>query len=174
MCRAPYVASSLKVMCLSKAHASLGSAHASPPLWENGLLRLCLADFCSWPGYLILRLKGPERSLGQLDAVEAAAFGQVLASCARLLERVAKAERVYLLSFAEVDRQLHVHLLARTAALAAAWRVDTGGAGGSVDGPALFQWVREKWPAGTRPPVEPGLAELEVQLRRAVAETGLA
>jgi diadenosine tetraphosphate (Ap4A) HIT family hydrolase len=101
------------------------------------------AEFCSWPGYLILRLTGAERSLAELSDAEAAALGRVLARTARALERVTEAERVYLLSFAEVDRQLHFHLLPRTRLLAQCWATACGQSPmDAVDGPALFQWVR--------------------------------
>jgi diadenosine tetraphosphate (Ap4A) HIT family hydrolase len=128
-------------------------------VWEDALFRVTQAEFCAWPGYLILRLKGPERALARLAPEEAAALGRALARCAAALERVTRAERVYLLSFAEVDRQLHVHLLPRTLALREAWSDGAGAPAGSpVDGPALFQWVRavyhrpEDLPAGAPSP----------------------
>jgi len=158
-------------MCLSDKQ--IASDQDERILWETELFRLSHADFCAWPAYLILRLKGPERSLAQLSPAEAAAFGHALAHSARALECVAGAQRVYLLSFAEVDRQLHVHLLARTAALANAWREATGAGVGPVDGPALFQWVREAWPAGSTPPVELKQEALCAALRVALADVPL-
>lgn len=135
-------------------------------LWETALFTVVHADFCAWPGYLILHLKGPERSLAQLAPHEAADFGLALGRCAQVLEAATGAERIYLLSFAEVDRQLHVHVLARTPELAQAWRQAAPSSEGPVDGPALFQWVRAAWPAGSHPPARQGLPELSSRLRQ--------
>lgn len=157
-------------MCLSDK--KMDQQMVMDPLWETPLFRLVHADFCAWPGYLILRLKGPERSLAELAPPEAAAFGEALSRSARALENATRAERVYLLSFAEVDRQLHVHLLARTAEVEEAWRQASGKRHGAVDGPALFQWVRAAWPAGSRPPVGLELPQVLERLKQALAEDG--
>lgn len=147
---------------------------AGPPaVWEDELVTASQADFCAWPGYLILRLKGPERRLSLLATPEAEALGRALARLAEALERATGAERVYLLSFAELDRQFHIHLLPRTAALRRAWAEAAGLPGDApVDGAALFQWVRAAirraadLPAGTR-----AMAEVLADLRGALAAT---
>ncbi|MFA7331796.1 MAG: hypothetical protein WC326_12070 [Candidatus Delongbacteria bacterium] len=140
-------------------------------LWQDEFCRVTAADFCAWPGYLILRLVGPERSLGGLSAAEAAALGATLARTARALERATGAERVYLLSFAEVDRQLHFHLLPRTRLLANWWAASCGqDPAAAVDGPALFQWVRATClTAADLPAGAPARDEILADLRRELA-----
>lgn len=142
-------------------------------LWQDEFCRVTAADFCAWPGYLILRLVGPERSLGGLSATEAAALGCVLARAARALEQVTGAERVYLLSFAEVDRQLHFHLLPRTRLLADWWAVASGqDSAAAVDGPAIFQWVRAAYlTAADLPAGAPERDEILADLRREFASS---
>ena len=137
---------------------------------DDDLCQLRQAEFCALPGYLVLRLKGAERSLGGLDPETAAALGVLLARTACALEEVARADRVHVLSFAEVDRQLHFHLVPRSGWLAEAFRAATGAGEGPVDGPRLFQWVREVYLATTDlPPAAPDLAGILADLRRALA-----
>ena len=137
---------------------------------DDGLFQLRQAEFCALPGYLVLRLSGETRSLGELDGATAEALGRLLFWAARALEEVAEADRVYVLSFAEVDRQLHFHLLPRSSWLADAFRAATGAGAGPVDGPRLFQWAREVYlrPADL-PPAAPGLADTLGRVRQVLA-----
>ena len=138
-----------------------------PPIHEDFRFTLSQANFCAVPGYLILRLKGPPRSLGELDLPSAEALGRLLSAGVAALERTTGAERVYLLTFAEVDRQFHVHLLPRTDWLGRAWAVATGAAADEpIDGPALFQWCRATFRHAADLPTEaPRLDELLPRLR---------
>ena len=112
---------------------------------------------CAVPGYLVLRLKGGETSLAELSPAQAQALGRLLARAARAVERAAGADRVYVLSFCEVDRRLHFHLFPRTAWLLAEFRRANVTAGDAVNGPALFEWARKRFaseadlPAGVAP-----------------------
>lgn len=118
----------------------------TPLIHEDSRFTLGQADFCALPGYLVLRLKGPPRSLGELDLPSAEALGRLLWAAVAALERTTGAERVYLLTFAEVDPQFHVHLLPRTAWLGRAWAAaNSATAGEPIDGPALFQWCRASY-----------------------------
>lgn len=144
---------------------------ADDPILHNDRFELRQANFCALPGYLILRLAGPARSLGELDEATAAALGALLTRAARALEEVAGADRVYVLSFAEVDRQLHFHLLPRSSWLAEAFRLATGAGAGPIDGPRLFQWVREVYLAATDlPPAAPDPVALLARVRSALTE----
>ena len=106
------------------------------------------ADFCGVPGYLVLRVRTGAESFGDLSTPGAARLGGLLASAAAAIETTVKAERVYCLSFCEVERGLHFHLFPRTAALLAAYQESTGTVGLPVDGPAVFAWAREAFAAG--------------------------
>ncbi len=123
------------------------------------------------PGYLIVRLKGPTRSLAELDAGSASRLGVTLARVAAAIEEATAAERVYCLAFAEVDPRLHFHLFPRTrAVLEAYWRA-TGTAGEPVNGPKLFEWARTAIVPGRPIPAGLGSAEevraaLRVRLTR--------
>lgn len=109
---------------------------------DNKLFSLEQCAECEIPGYLVLRLKGGETSLAELPADKAQALGNALALAARAVEEATGAERVYVLSFCEVDRRLHFHLFPRTAWLAKEYAAATGRAGGPLNGPALFEWAR--------------------------------
>lgn len=112
---------------------------------------------CAVPGYLVLRLKSGETSLAELPPAKARALGGLLARAARAVERGSGADRVYVLSFCEVERRLHFHLFPRTAWLLAEFRRAGGAAEDAVNGPALFEWARKRFareadlPAGVAP-----------------------
>ena len=112
-------------------------------LHADGRFTLETADFCTVPGYLILRMTDGTTRLGDLAPETARALGEALARASAAIEATTGAERVYVLSFCEVDRRLHFHLFPRTAWLLEAFRAATGaGQAAAVDGPALFGWAR--------------------------------
>jgi len=112
-------------------------------LHADGRFTLEAADFCTVPGYLILREAGGATRLAGLEPAAARALGEELARASAAIEAATGAERVYVLSFCEVDRRLHFHLFPRTAWLLEAFRAATGaGPADAVDGPALFGWAR--------------------------------
>lgn len=114
---------------------------------------------CALPGYLVLRVKGGETSLAQLAPEKAMALGGLLARAARAIEEAVGAERVYVLSFCEVDRRLHFHLFPRTAWLLKEFRRANGARAEAVNGPVLFEWARKNFAQGGRLPVGmPGAA----------------
>ena len=116
-------------------------------------------DSCLVPGYLILRLKGPAVTMGQLTHQASGRLGEMLSRAARAVEAAVAAERVYVLSFCEIDQWLHFHLFPRTRALLEAYWRATNSAGEPVNGPKLFEWARTSIvPAN---PVPPGLDGVE-------------
>lgn len=140
-------------------------------LLDDGVVTVDQAGFCSLPGYLIVRLTGDSHSLADLPPATARHLGDVLRRAAAALERAAAADRVYVLSFCEVDRRLHFHLFPRTAPLLAAYRAATGAGPEPPNGPLLFEWAREAF-AGDAPP-PPGTPAREAilhELRRLLAQ----
>jgi diadenosine tetraphosphate (Ap4A) HIT family hydrolase len=69
-------------------------------------------------------------------------LGLFLARAVTAVEEVTHAERVYCLSFGEVDRRLHFHVFPRTEWLLDAYWRDTGRQDEPVNGPVLFEWAR--------------------------------
>lgn len=124
------------------------SASPDTRVYEDGFVTLDHANYCSIPGYLILRTKAEVESLAQLDDRSAAHVGMVLARAARAIEGAVGAERVYCLSFCEVDRRLHFHLFPRTRRLLEECASATGTAGEEVNGPLLFEWARTTFVGG--------------------------
>lgn len=116
-------------------------------------------DSCLVPGYVILRLKGPDVAIGELGRETAGRLGEMLFRTARAIEDVVAPERVYCLSFCEIDRRLHFHLFPRTRPLLEAYRRAAGCADGPVNGPKLFEWARTAIVAGQ--PAPPGLGAVE-------------
>jgi hypothetical protein len=89
------------------------------------------------------------------------ALGAIIARTARALEQAAGAERVYSLTFCEVEPRLHVHLLPRTGWLLAAYQAATDTRGEAVNGALLFDWARRQHPADLlRPRAAPDAAEI--------------
>ena len=111
------------------------------------------------PGYVIVRLKGPAVPLGRLAPAAARRLGEVLSRIARAVEDAVGAERVYCLSFSEIDPHLHFHLFPRSRAVLDAYREATGADAEHVSGPQLFEWARTTLVPGR--PVPPGLRGVE-------------
>ena len=138
---------------------------------EDDLFTLQQSAECDVPGYLVLRLKAADAALPRLGGEPAGRLGELLARAARAVVEVTGAERVYCLSFCEVDPRLHFHLFPRTRWLLDAYRAATGTAGQPVNGPALFEWARRRFPAGSElPGGMPSAGETCGRLRAALLE----
>jgi diadenosine tetraphosphate (Ap4A) HIT family hydrolase len=107
---------------------------------------------CPIPGYLILRLKGLEAGLAQLPPETAKFLGEMLARAATAIEQAVKPERVYVLSFCEVEPRLHFHLFPRTAWLLKEYFRANDCANAPVNGPMLFEWARGAYGPGSHIP----------------------
>jgi diadenosine tetraphosphate (Ap4A) HIT family hydrolase len=121
-------------------------------IFEDEMFRLQQNAECPVPGYLILRLKGPEVSLAQLPPKDAKRLGEMLTLAANAIEQAVKPERIYVLSFCEVDRQLHFHLFPRTAWLLREYFKANDCANAAVNGPMLFAWARGAFRPGSHLP----------------------
>ncbi len=140
--------------------------HAQNPIFEDKLVTIEQADFCSVPGYLILRLKTGASSLGDLKPDDAIRLGELLSSSVSAIENIVEADRVYCLSFCELDRHLHFHLFPRSPTLLRDYHKATNTSDEPINGPMLFEWAREFYPAGTQMPKEyPTLENVCAQLR---------
>jgi diadenosine tetraphosphate (Ap4A) HIT family hydrolase len=139
-------------------------------VWHDELFTVSHSAECVVPGYVVVRLAGSAESLAELDPGRAGALGKVLSRTASAIERATDADRVYCLSFCEVDRRLHFHLFPRTRALLEAFRDASGAGPGPADGPALFQWARAALPPGTPPfPGMPSVEDVCTRLRALLA-----
>ncbi len=123
-------------------------------VFEDDAFTLDQSDACLVPGYLVLRLHDRASSLADLAPARARALGALLSVAARALEQVVGADRVYCLSFCEIDRRLHVHLFPRTRWLLEAYWRATGTEGEPVNGPLLFEWARTTLVPGAALPAE--------------------
>ena len=140
-------------------------------VYEDDLVAVAQSVECVIPGYLVVRLKPAGSTLGELGLRDAERLGAMLSRSARAIGSIVGAERVYCLSFCEVDPQLHFHLFPRTGWLLAAYHAGTGTRGQPVDGPALFGWARRAFPAGAALPraAAPDLETACSRLRAALA-----
>jgi diadenosine tetraphosphate (Ap4A) HIT family hydrolase len=111
-------------------------------VFEDELFALDQFDACVVPGYLILRLKTPASSLAEITTETSHLLGALLVHAVRAIERATGADRVYCLSFCEVDRRLHFHLFPRTPWLLEAYWVATGARHQPINGAMLFEWAR--------------------------------
>lgn len=128
-------------------------------IFEDETFVLQRSDECCIPGYLMLRLKGPAAGWLQLPRETATLLGTMAARAIKAIELAVNPERVYVLSFCEIDPRLHFHLFPRTDWLLEAYRQAIGGQGGAVNGPLLFEWARKTFAAGSRLPT--GIADSE-------------
>ncbi|MCU0275260.1 MAG: hypothetical protein MUF02_00105 [Acidobacteria bacterium] len=112
-------------------------------IFANETFTLELSPECTVPGYLVLRLKSGETSLAEMVPNKARALGEMLARATKAIEEAVGAERVYVLSFCEVDRRLHFHLFPRTDWLLKRYWKANGEKSGAVNGPLLFEWARK-------------------------------
>jgi diadenosine tetraphosphate (Ap4A) HIT family hydrolase len=111
-------------------------------IFEDEMFSLEQSAECPIPGYLILRVKGQEIRLAQLPPETAQRLGGMLARAAHAVEQAVKPERVYVLSFCEVDPRLHFHLFPRTAWLLKEYFKANDNPNDPVNGPMLFEWAR--------------------------------
>jgi diadenosine tetraphosphate (Ap4A) HIT family hydrolase len=121
-------------------------------IFEDEIFTLEQSAECPIPCYLVLRVKGEATSLAQLPAETAKTLGETLARTAKAIEEVVGAERVYVLSFCEVDRRLHFHLFPRTAWLLKEYFKANFNANEPIDGPMLFAWARSSFGSGSHMP----------------------
>lgn len=140
-------------------------------IFSDETLTLEQSAECPIPGYLVLRVKGEATSLAQLPAETAKAIGEMLARAAKAIEAAVGAERVYVLSFCEIDRRLHFHLFPRTAWLLKEYHKANFNGNEPIDGPMLFAWARSAFgpgshvPGGT-PAADAAVAGIRVSLER--------
>jgi diadenosine tetraphosphate (Ap4A) HIT family hydrolase len=79
-------------------------------VWQDDLWRLTVSLSSEVPGFAYLEPKRHVPYITDLDGVEAASFGPVLARCTRILREVTRAEVVYAYIFGDSIPHLHVHL----------------------------------------------------------------
>jgi diadenosine tetraphosphate (Ap4A) HIT family hydrolase len=121
-------------------------------VFEDEMFTLEQSAECPIPGYLILRVKGEATSLVGLPPETAKQLGEMLARTAEAIEQAVKPERVYVLSFCEVDRRLHFHLFPRTGWLLKEYFKANDCANDPVNGPMLFEWARSAFGPGSHVP----------------------
>lgn len=141
-------------------------------LFDDGFFSLEQSGECAVPGYLVLRLKGGAASLAELAPELSRALGEMLARAAKAIEQAVQAERVYVLSFCEVDRRLHFHLFPRTAWLLKEYHQANFNAGEPIDGPMLFAWARRAFGPGSRMPKHMADAAAVAAVIRGILERG--
>jgi diadenosine tetraphosphate (Ap4A) HIT family hydrolase len=131
----------------------IDTAPVSERIYWDGTWRIAHALDSALPGWLVLIPARHVLSLCELDAVETASLGPLLAAASRALVTVTGCAKTYLASFAEKDgfAHLHVHLIPRAPDLDAAMR-----------GPGIFAYLGG--PAGARVPA-PDRERLALALR---------
>ena len=121
-------------------------------VYEDEMFRLEQSAECPIPGYLVLRVKGAATSLAQLPPETALRLGGMLTRAADAIEQAVRPERVYVLSFCEIDPRLHFHLFPRTGWLLQEYFKANDNASDPVNGPMLFEWARSAFGPGSHVP----------------------
>ncbi len=139
-------------------------------VFEDDLFVLDHVDTCAVPGYLVLRLKAPAHSLADLTWQAAQRLGVMLGRAVRAIEAATGADRVYCLSFCELDRRLHFHLFPRSRWVLERYWEATGTTQEPINGPAVFEWARGHLVASSDVPEgAPGVADVCGTLRMQLA-----
>lgn len=112
-------------------------------LYTNEEFTIEEAAECSIPGYCFVFPKKTARSIAELPPSAQALLGPTLALAQQIIQEVTQPERIYCLTFCELNPQLHFHLFPRTRALMEAYWQERGE--GPVNGPLLFDWARKKY-----------------------------
>lgn len=123
---------------------------------ENDLFTIDHSSSCAVPGYVVVRLTGSATSLSELAPSTAQALGHLLARATQAIEATVGADRVYCLSFAEIDRRLHFHLFPRTRWLLEAYWRATNSRDLPINGSLVFEWARTALVASGSVPAEAG------------------
>lgn len=105
-------------------------------------------------GWLIIKPRRHVESFGDLSAREAALFGPVARDAAAAVERALGPERVYVCSFGEEWRHVHVHVVPRYPDMGAVsyevlermWSARSPWACGDDEAEAAAEAVRRAWP----------------------------
>lgn len=139
-------------------------------IFEDEVFSLEQSAECPIPGYLILRLKGPEVSLAQLPPETAKLLGEMLVRAASAIDQAIKPERVYILSFCEVEPRLHFHLFPRSAWLLKEYFKANDCANDPVNGPMLFEWARNAFGPGSRLPKGTSDSETACRIMRGILQ----
>jgi diadenosine tetraphosphate (Ap4A) HIT family hydrolase len=135
-------------------------------IYEDNLLKIEQADFCSVPGYLLIRIKHDIYSLADLKPKQSQHLGLILSKTAQALQNTLNAERIYCLSFCELDPRLHFHLLPRTKLLLQLYYQDTDSDNEPINGALLFEWARASFVCSEQIPEGfPSLLDLCAQLQ---------
>lgn len=121
-------------------------------IFEDEMFTVEQSAACPIPGYLILRVKGEETALAQIPPETAMRLGTMLARAAAAIEQAVKPERVYVLSFCEIEPRLHFHLFPRTNWLLKEYFKANDCANDPVNGPMLFEWARSAFGPGSHMP----------------------
>jgi len=130
----------------------MAKEHPRNMIFEDETFTLEQSVECPIPGYLVLRVKGEATGLAQLPEETARALGEMLARTSAAIEQAVGAERVYVLSFCEIDPRLHFHLFPRTAWLLKEYFKANFNANEPIDGPMLFAWARGAFGPGSHVP----------------------
>lgn len=133
-------------------------------VYEDDLFLVEHCGTCPLPGYLILHVKGGHRSVADLGGEPASRLGLLIGMTTRAIKVAVHPERIYCLSFGELNVGLHFHLFPRTRWLLEQYWTATGTRTESIDGPRLFQWARASLGHGLVPP--PGCPDVAAVCRQ--------
>lgn len=86
-------------------------------LYANQEFTITEAAECSIPGYCFVLPKQSVHSIAQLTPNAQALLGPTLALAQQVIQAVTQPERIYCLTFCELNPALHFHLFPRTRAL---------------------------------------------------------
>ena len=112
-------------------------------LYKNQFFNVALALDALIPGYLIIRPNRKLEKFTELNIEEQLAFAGTVSICENIIEEIINPERIYLLNFAEIDRNLHFHIFPRSKELGEEFKLIHKQE--QINGPFLFQWARQEF-----------------------------
>src|SRR3989338_4961698 len=110
-------------------------------LYQDQYFTIDFANECQIAGHLIVRGRRSVTCLAELTVEEQASLSSILVLAHQVINQVIQPERVYTLSFCELNLQLHFHIFPRTKALLTHF-LHEHPSEKNANGPLLFDWAR--------------------------------
>lgn len=116
-------------------------------LYETQYTEIHSSDECGVEGYVIVMPKRAVTNMADLTSAELQDLSEQLAQVQGRIHEQYQPERIYCLSFGELNPRLHFHVFPRTAELREHyWKAFPEQANQPVVGPLLFAWAQEAIP----------------------------
>ena len=114
-------------------------------VFEDDYFLVSQCGKCDIPGYLIVECKSNATFFSELKNEAQKDFGFIIGKLEFLIKKFVKPENIYILKFSEESKSIHFHMFPRTAKITDEYLKECPKLTGSINGPEIFNWSREKY-----------------------------